>query len=138
MISPGKIFFRLGLLVCACLAFLPAQGQSINFSTIAGNAGYGSMDGTGPAARFDYPQGIAVDSQGNVYLADSENNTIRRITPQGMVSTIAGSPGMAGKTDGTGASALFSGPRGVAIDASGNLYITDTRNYTIRTEKDLT
>lgn len=102
-------------------------------TTIAGTVGVtGSSDGPGSSAQFFYPQGMAIDSAGNVYVADSANDTIRKITPGGVVSTIAGTPGVAGSTDGPAATALFNGPDGVAVDASGNLYVTDTYNDTIR------
>jgi len=102
-------------------------------STLAGTAGAeGSADGTGAAARFSYPGGVAVDGSGNVYVADSGNNTIRKVTPAGVVSTLAGSAGVSGSADGTGAGARFDFPTGVAIDGSGNVYVADTNNNTIR------
>jgi len=102
-------------------------------TTIAGTAGVvGSVDGTGTAALFNDPSGLAVDSTGNVYVADTGNNTIRKITPAGVVSTPVGTPGTSGSADGTGPAATFSNPYGVAVDGSGNLYVTDTGNDTIR------
>jgi sugar lactone lactonase YvrE len=102
-------------------------------TTLAGTAGgYGSADGTGAAAQFSFPSGVAADGSGNVYVADSLNFTIRKITPNGVVTTFAGTPGVGGSADGTGADALFSSPSGVATDAAGNVYVADTGNSTIR------
>src|SRR6266496_4278817 len=102
-------------------------------TTLAGLAGiYGSADGTGSAARFNNPFGVATDSSGNVYVADSGNNTIRKITPAGAVTTLAGLAGITGNADGTGSAARFSNPEGVATDSSGNVYVGDTYNNTIR------
>jgi hypothetical protein len=102
-------------------------------TTLAGTAGItGSTDGTGTAARFWVPQGLATDSSGNVYVADSSNNTIRKITPTGMVTTLAGTAGVIGSADGTGAAASFDNPDGIATDSVGNVYVGDTLNSTIR------
>jgi sugar lactone lactonase YvrE len=102
-------------------------------STLAGLAGStGSADGAGSAARFYYPYGVAVDSLGNLYVADSWNSTIRKITSGGVVSTLAGQAGSLGSDDGTGSDARFSDPSGLAVDSSGNVYVDDTLNNTIR------
>lgn len=101
------------------------------FSVLAGGKA-GSMDGTGAAAQFDTPNGLAIDTQGNLYVADTGNFTIRKVSASGVVTTIAGSAGIKGSSDGRGASALFSSPTGIAVDATGNLYVTDTGNNTIR------
>ena len=92
----------------------------------------GSTDGTGAAARFYYPTGVAVDTSGNVYVADFYNGTIRKVTASGVVTTLAGSPGVAGSADGAGAAAQFLGPYGVAVDTAGNVYVGDSNNYTVR------
>lgn len=92
----------------------------------------GSADGTGSAAQFSYPAGIGVDAGGNAYVADRFNNTIRKITPQGVVTTFAGLAGEIGSTDATGNAARFYRPNGVAVDSAGNVYVADTFNHTIR------
>jgi len=102
-------------------------------TTLAGLAGSpGSADGAGSAARFFDPTGVAVDSAFNVYVADSGNHTIRRISPAGVVTTLAGAPGFAGSADGAAAVARFNGPRGVSVDSAFNVYVADTFNHTIR------
>jgi len=103
-------------------------------TTLAGSAssGTGTNDGTGSAASFANPAGLAVDTNGNVYVADYENDTIRKIAPGGVVTTLAGSPGMGGSTNGTGSAAQFLKPLGVAVDAAGNVYVADTDNSLIR------
>jgi len=101
-------------------------------TTFAGST-EGYRNGYGTYAKFDNPMGIAVDSNGNLYVADSPNDSIRKITPNGHVSTFAGSVnGTAGYADGTGTSARFNGPRDIAIDPNGNLYVTDHYNNRIR------
>lgn len=101
-------------------------------TTLAGGTGQaGSTDATGTAARFSSPRGVAVDSAGNVYAADTGNSTIRKITSAGVVTTLAGSAGQVGSTDATGAAARFSSARGLAVDTTG-VYMADTGNHLIR------
>ncbi len=103
------------------------------FSTLAGSTGTpGNADGPGTAARFNAPEGIVSDGNGSFYVADSANNTIRKVTATGDVTTVAGSAGVTGTADGTGTAAFFSSPRGIACDPSGVLYVSDAQNSTIR------
>jgi len=99
-------------------------------TTIAGSE-EGFADGSGEDARFHTPSGLAIDRGGNIFVADTGNNAIRRITPQGTVSTLAGN-GKAGHRDGPGREAQFNGPLGVAVDHAGNVYVADTYNDRIR------
>jgi sugar lactone lactonase YvrE len=105
-------------------------------TTLAGLAGnHGAVDGTGNAARFDSPYGIVTDAAGNIYVADTYNNTIRKLTAIGMnwvVTTLGGTAGFYGTADGTGRAARFSNPNGVAVDSAGNVYVADFYFNTIR------
>jgi sugar lactone lactonase YvrE len=102
-------------------------------TTLAGTAGVsGGVDGTGAGASFSLPVGIVVNAAGTIYVSDFYDNTIRAITPAGVVTTLAGATGTVGSADGTGAAARFNGPQGIALDASGNLYVADSWNATIR------
>jgi sugar lactone lactonase YvrE len=104
-------------------------------TTLAGVPGEpGSTDGVSTAAHFNYPQGVAVDSSGNVYVADTGNSTIRQISPSGSVTTLAGTAGSPGSADGTGAAASFGKPVAIVIDSSGNLFVEDygAQNLLIR------
>ena len=114
-----------------------ARGQAIyepyTIATFAGSAGMeGSNDGTGSAARFAYPEDVAIDSVGNIYVADSENHTIRRITPNRTVTTFAGMANMPGSDDGVGSAARFDYPWGLAVDSNDNIYVAEFANNTIR------
>ncbi len=101
-------------------------------SIFAGNPNSGSTDGTGQEARFNYPEGITIDQADNLYIGDTDNSTIRKITPAGVVTTLAGLAGVTGSADGTGSAARFRFPRNVAIDNANNLYVSDTSNGTVR------
>jgi sugar lactone lactonase YvrE len=102
-------------------------------TTLAGMAGFeGSADGTGASARFSNPSGIAIDGAGNLYVGDTNNSTIRKITPVGVVTTLAGTAGGWDSVDDIGAAASFRNPGGVAVDVAGNVYVADTYNATIR------
>ena len=105
---------------------------AVQVSTLAGSNGAGFADGTGAAAQFYNPYGVACDASGNVYVADQNNNRIRKIVAAtGAVSTLAGT-GTGGFANGTGAAALFYSPTGVACDGSGNVYVADQYNQRIR------
>jgi len=102
-------------------------------TTLAGLAGSkGSADGMGSTARFCFPTGVAMDRLGNIYVADSLNETIRKVTPEGMVTTLAGLAGQRGSVDGKGSEARFIGADAVAVDSSGNVYVSDGADDTIR------
>jgi sugar lactone lactonase YvrE len=99
-------------------------------STFADSTG-GYADGTGAGAMFSAPYGLAADGAGYLYVTDYSNNRVRRISPTGVVSTVAGTGG-AGKTDGPGNGSTFNGPIGIAMDPSGNLYVVEYNNSDVR------
>jgi len=112
-----------------CIRKVSPQGD---VSTFAGTHHRGFADGPGNQAQFSAPAGIAVDTAGNLYVADTGNHRIRKISPSGEVSTLAGSGETAGFADGAGHQARFHGPVGIAVDAEGNLYVADAGNHRIR------
>ncbi|MFZ6759324.1 hypothetical protein ACO0K9_19130 [Undibacterium sp. Ji50W] len=102
-------------------------------TTIAGQAGYpGSADGPGLAAQFKYPTGIIIDKKGALYITDSANFTVRKISPSGEVTTLAGTAGVSGWLDGEGKVARFGRPMGITVSAQGDVYVTDAANYCVR------
>jgi serine/threonine-protein kinase len=111
-----------------CVRVISLDGQ---VSTLAGVNEPGYADGQGAEARFSFPAGIAVDPEGNLYVADTANHRIRKITPEGVVTTLAGS-GEPGKADGSAGEAQFRAPEGVTVDADGNSIVADTGNHRIR------
>ena len=100
-------------------------------STLAGHDTSATINGPDTLAAFYFPNSVAIDKSGNVYVTEYVTDLIRKIAPDGTVSTFAGS-GMSGQADSTGTAASFNGPSGVAVDAAGNLYIADTYNNVIR------
>lgn len=100
-------------------------------STFAGTGATGAGNGAGSTATFSFPNSVAIDAANNLYVADGVNNLIRKITPDGTVSTLAGS-GIAGAADSTGTKASFDGPAGLAVDATGNVYVADSNNNLVR------
>jgi len=128
--SGGKISVTVGEVTVVSVAdftYIP----TINVSTLAGSGEAGSANGAGAAAQFDSPVSVAVDVSGNVYVADLNNNCIRKITSDGVVTTLAGRR-VFGFADGTGAAALFFYPQDVAADTSNNIYVADYMNSRIR------
>jgi sugar lactone lactonase YvrE len=117
-----SIFAGFSILSTAAQSVYP---EAYTFTTLAGYPGEGSADGVGSDAQFFFPACIASDKAGNIYVADTDNNTIRRITPSGLVSTIAGIPGVFGHVDGPASLAQFSVPTGVAVDAATNIFVAE-------------
>jgi len=125
------------ILICGQRFANPVHAQSnyepYFFTTLAGSPGNpGSADGTGSTAQFYLPSDVAPDGAGNIYVADTFNYTIRKISPAGVVSTLAGLAGVAGSADDTGSTARFYTPYSVTVDNGGNVYVADTYNHTIR------
>jgi len=109
---------------------ITTSGTVITLAGVAGNTN--SLDGTGANAAFNHPEGLALDAGGNLYVADSWNHTIRKLTPAGVVTTLAGLAGEFGAADGTNSKARLNRPGGIAVDSATNIYVADTFNYTIR------
>ena len=114
----------------ALLAFTGINKLNAQVSTFAGSGTAGAVNGNNLTAQFNYPQGIAVAPNGDVYVADEQNNQIRKISG-GIVTIFAGS-GTFGSAEGQGTAAQFANPNGVAIDINGNVYVSDQTNFKIR------
>jgi sugar lactone lactonase YvrE len=141
-----KRLFLTGMLLLTCFLMFVAAGckkpdnqvktkadidNSGSTVTFAGNGVYGYADGPAQSAIFNNPNGVAIDAAGNVYVTDQGNERIRKITADGVVSTLAGS-GSVGSADGKGAAASFNNPTAITIDAAGNLFVADSQNDLIR------
>jgi sugar lactone lactonase YvrE len=112
---------------------LVIDGANCIVTTFAGTMGEnGSVDGTGPAARFHFPYGITSDPSGNLYTVDRSNDDVRKITPEGVVTTFAGIAGIQGSADGKGAAAQFYEPEELALDGQGNIFVVEHANNTVR------
>ena len=107
-------------------------GSGLQVSTYAGGATSGSADGGRTVATFNHPSGMAMDRDGNLYIADTYNSTIRKISVTGEVTTLAGAARQTGRADGVGAAARFNLPQAVAVGSAGNVFVADTYNHAIR------
>lgn len=118
------------------LAFLTATPALYGFGIFApvsgANGQAGHQDGTGGGARFNDPMGLARDAQGNLYICDARNHVIRKISPGGVVSTLAGKPGEHGAVNGVGNAARFNFPADITVSPDGTLYVADSGNHCIR------
>ncbi len=125
--------FRQVITVLAFLAIAPALHAFGIFAPVSGENGEaGHQDGTGGGARFNDPMGLARDAQGNLFVCDARNHVIRKISPGGVVSTLAGKPGEQGAVDGVGETARFHFPADIAVAPDGTLYVADSGNHCIR------
>lgn len=133
---PHLHFFRvaaLGIALSSAVTSPFAIGaETYAFTTFSGAPGFGTNDGPATSARFGLPQGIVVDALGNIYLSDYANACIRKVTPSGTVSTLAGIPALPGFSDGTGSAARFNAVFGMCPDGLGGLMVADSGNSAIR------
>ncbi len=130
---PSAVVVAFAVALSALLAFTGSAAAALEVSTYAGRTQVaGATNGARITATFNVPVGIAIDAQGTQYVADLENRVIRKISPTGIVSTFAGKVGVEGSADGIGGAARFRAPADVAVDSSGNVYVADAGNSTIR------
>ncbi len=129
-LNPSKAFMLVSL-ICGAVAF-GGRAQSVQLSSLAGRPLPGAVDALSDDAQFNCPTGIAVGTDGTIFVADTQNSTIRKVTNDGTVTTFAGLAGAVGSVDGTGTNAQFNAPQGVAVDSAGFVYVADTGNSTIR------
>ena len=129
----NKFLLWIGLMCLPMGVFGQTNYLPYAFTTLAGSVtNIGSSNGIGTGALFNSPHGMAVDKQGNIYVTEITNNLIRKITPAGVVSTLAGLAGASGTNDGVGSAARFNSPYAVTVDDAGIVYVADTFNHTIR------
>ena len=122
-----------GLFFYEGISYYVRQTAPLEISLLAGSGTFGSANGTGAAASFNNPEGVARDNVGNLYVVDSNNHLIRKITPAGVVTTFAGTQGVPGSTDATGTAAKFNFPVGIVyLPVNNLLMVTDSGNHTIR------
>lgn len=139
-LTAARFYFPYGVAVDDALNVYVVGGDdtvrkitATGVTTIAGSSRVeGTVDGTGSAARFAEPWGITAAPSGTLFVADQKNHTVRRVTYDGVVTTLAGSPGVPGLNNGTGSGATFRSPSGITLDSTGNLYVTDKDNHTVR------
>jgi hypothetical protein len=125
----SRISLACGLMLLACC---PLKAQPLTIYSLAGRPTPGALDAFRATAQFHCPSGVAADHDGKLYVADTANCTIRRIAPDGTVTTIAGRAGVPGSADGVGTNAQFRLPQGIALGPGGSLLVADTGNHTIR------
>lgn len=124
-----KAYPAFGALLLSATAIFAAE----TIAPVSGASGEaGHQDGTGGAARFNDPMGLARDAQGNLYICDARNHAIRKVAPGGVVTTVAGRPGEPGAANGTGSAARFNFPADIAVAPNGTLYVADSGNHCIR------
>lgn len=133
--TPARALTSAAFAIALAGAWWQVEAQPYTFTHFAGSpGGAGVVDGTGSAARFNYPVATAFDdaTTGNIYVCDLLAHVIRKVTPQGVVTLFAGSPGLTGSNDGIGTAARFNQPHGICVDPSGNVFVVDNNNQTIR------